>query len=131
MPAGEFDKHMVLSVEENFAKAKPKNEKCLEDLFIETFGRKAAATLNGRAGCFLLFARWLRSMGQKVFPMTHEKCHAYVRACRLEGAPATRAYETRKSWNVAHYLLGLKGDMKMYNSPQIDGAIHASYQKNG
>ena len=60
--AGEIDKRMVLSVEENFAKTKPKIEACLQDLFVETFGRKAAATLNGRAGSFLIFARWVKNM---------------------------------------------------------------------
>ncbi len=95
---------------------------------MDAFGRKAAKTLNWRAGSFLTLIRWLKSVGQEPFPLTHAKCHAYVRTCRVGGAPATRAFEARKAWRVATYLLGLDNSMEIFKSPQIDGAIHASYQ---
>lgn len=100
----------------------------LKDLLADTFARKSAKTLNDRAGAVLMYSRWAASVNVSAFPLTEEKCYNYVRHCRIEQAPATRAAEARKGWRIATLLMELDNDMAIFNSLQIEGCIARSYR---
>ena len=99
------------------------------DLLEDTFAGKSASTLNGRAGALLMYMRWTKSVNLVAFPLTEEVCYAYVKSCRIECAPATRAFEVRKAWRLATVLLGLDNKMDTFKSARIDGCIRRCYRQ--
>jgi hypothetical protein len=101
----------------------------VSDLLEDTFAGKSASTLNGRAGALLMYMRWTKSLNLKAFPLTEEVCYAYVKSCRIEHAPATRAFEARKAWRLATILLGLDSGMNIFKSARIEGCIRRCYKK--
>ena len=99
------------------------------DLLEDTFAGKSASTLSGRAGALLMYMRWTKSVNLNAFPLTEEVCYAYVKSCRIEGAPATRAFEARKAWRLATILLGMDNPMDTFKSARIEGCIRRCYKK--
>jgi hypothetical protein len=110
---------------DNAAKAKL----VLED----TFGSKATATLESRAGSLLAFVRWVRSCDEEaqIFPMLEERAYDYLCMLRQTKAAATKAMRFRESVAFAYGVIGLEGADHCMQSRRLQGASIASLVNKG
>ena len=76
----------------------------------------------------MMYMRWTKSINIQAFPLTEEACYQYVKSCRIERAPATRAFEARKAWRLATILLGLNTSMDIFKSARTEGCIRRCYK---
>ena len=77
----------------------------INEVMSDPCGITASSTLRQRVGRVAMYIRWCRSMGYAPFPLTPDQVYLYVKACRTEKAPATRAVEVIKGLRLATHIL--------------------------
>ena len=76
-----------------------------------------------------MFIQWCKSVGHEPFPLTVDLVYAYVKNCREERAPATRAVEVIKGLRLATHTLELHNSTDIFQTARIQGCIKRSYQR--
>jgi hypothetical protein len=78
-------------------------------ILADTFGAKATATLEARAGALLAFIRWSRACDSEtvMFPMEESRCYEYICWLRESKAAPTRAKSFREAIAFVHGVVGM------------------------
>lgn len=109
--------------------AKCLNPKDAEEVISNTFGLKAAGTLERRGGSIGAFVRWSQTATVEVpvLPFREATVYLYVEELRSSNAAATKAIGFIEAVPFTAALLGLPWPKEVLESARIKGAVWRSY----